>query len=211
MKRTKSKKTGRTALRLLSYTAGRHKALLICVFLCIIISAAAGVGGSMFVRILIDDYIAPMLTQANPAFTGLLYAILFMAVVYVVGIAATLLYNRLMVVVAQGTLKTIRDDMFSHMQTLPVKYFDTHTFGDVMSRYTNDTDTLRQMIAISLPQTISSVVTIVAVAAAMIAINIWLTLLVSVFVAAMLVIVKVFGGRSAKYFVRQQASIGDLI
>lgn len=205
----KPKISGKTIKRLLNYITGKYKILLIIVFLCIIGSAAAAVIGSMFIQRVIDDYIAPLLLSNNPEFSGLLGAILVMGLVYLLGILSTFFYNRIMVVVAQGTLKTIRDDMFSHMQSLPIKYFDTHNFGDIMSRYTNDTDTLRQMIAMSLPQTISSAVTILAVSVAMIALNIWLTLLVFVCVAGMMFLVKFLGGKSVKFFIRQQATLGS--
>jgi ATP-binding cassette subfamily B protein len=200
----------KTIRRLLSTVTGKYKVALAGVFICIVISSVAGVIGSMFIRTLIDDYITPLLLTTIPEFSGLLRAIGQRALIYAIGVLATLLYNRLMVNVAQGTLKTIRDDMFSHMQTLPVKYFDTHTFGDVMSRYTNDTDTLRQMIVMSLPQAISSIVTIVTVAWAMFALNVWLTLLVFACVGGMLIIVKGIGGKSVKFFVRQQRSLGDV-
>ncbi|MDR0287251.1 MAG: ABC transporter ATP-binding protein, partial [Clostridiales bacterium] len=140
-----------TVKRLLGYITGEYRLQIIAVSLCIIISAAANASGSIFIKIIINDYISPLLLTSNPVFTGLYRAIAFMAVVYIVGVLATLFYNRVMVVISQGVLKKIRDDMFSHMQTLPIKYFDTHTFGDTMSRYTNDTDTLRQMISQSIP------------------------------------------------------------
>ncbi|MDR0879680.1 MAG: ABC transporter ATP-binding protein/permease [Clostridioides sp.] len=212
MKQSKSniKIDGKTVKRLLSYITGKYRVLLVAVFICIITSAVAGVIGSMFIQKLIDDYIAPLLLMDVPVFTGLIHALLIMALIYAIGVSTTLLYNWLMVVVAQGTLKSIRDDMFSHMQSLPIKYFDTHTFGDIMSRYTNDTDTLRQMIAMSLPQSLSSLVTIFAVTFAMFAINIWMTFLVFITVGLMLYIVKTIGGKSVKFFVRQQETLGDL-
>ncbi|MDR1542354.1 MAG: ABC transporter ATP-binding protein/permease [Clostridiales bacterium] len=200
---------GKTVKRLLGCITGKYKLLLAAVLICIVVSAVSGVIGSMFIQELIDDYIMPLLLTDSPVFSGLLNAILAMGLVYSVGVASTLLYNWLMVIVAQGTLKTIRNDMFSHMQTLPIKYFDTHTFGDTMSRYTNDTDTLRQMIAMSLPQSLSSAVTIAAVSWAMLAINIWLTLLVFACVAGMFSIIKFIGGKSVGYFVRQQTVLGD--
>lgn len=117
---------------------------------------------SLFIQRLIDDYISPLLLEANPVFDALFRAIVQMACIYVIGILASLIYNRTMAIISQGILKKIRDDMFAHMQTLPIKYFDTHTHGDVMSHYTNDTDALRQMLSQSLPQLLSSCVTIVA-------------------------------------------------
>ena len=134
--------TGKTIKRILSYMK-KYKFRFIFVLICILLSAVANVAGSMFIGTLIDDYITPLLGSTNPVFTGLLKAICVMGIVYVVGILATLFYNRTMVSIAQGVLKKIRDDMFTHMQKLPIKYFDTHTHGDIMSYYTNDTDTLR--------------------------------------------------------------------
>jgi len=206
----KRKVSGKTVKRLLSIIMGGYKLPFIAVSICIIVSAIANVAGSAFIRILIDDYITPLLSTPNPVFTGLLQAILIMAMVYVTGIVATLMYNRIMVVISQGVLKKIRDDMFSHMQSLPVKYFDTHTHGDVMSRYTNDTDTLRQMISQSIPQAFSSIITIAAVTCAMLAINIWLTMLVFLCVILMLFIVKTLGGKSTGFFIKQQVDIGNL-
>ena len=204
-----SKNAGKTFRRLLSYLS-RYRLQLVLVFLCIIISAAAGVAGSMFLQTLIDDYITPMLLNGSRDFSGLAAALVKMGIFYAAGIAGTLLYNRLMVVVAQGILKTIRDEMFAHMQTLPIRYFDTHASGDIMSLYTNDTDTLRQMLAQSIPQIFSSIVTVVAVFCAMLYTSFWLTLFVLATVAVMMLITKFVGGKSGHFFIRQQQSIGAL-
>ena len=204
-----SKKAGKTFRRLLSYLS-RYRLQLVLVFLCIIISAAAGVAGSMFLQTLIDDYITPMLLSGSRDFSGLAAALVKMGIFYAAGIAGTLLYNRLMVVVAQGILKTIRDEMFAHMQTLPIRYFDTHASGDIMSLYTNGTDTLRQMLAQSIPQIFSSIVTVVAVFCAMLYTSFWLTLFVLATVAVMMLITKFVGGKSGHFFIRQQQSIGAL-
>ena len=177
---------------------------------CIVLSALANVGGSIFLRVLIDDYITPMLGQASPVFSGLLKALSLMACVYVVGILSTFLYNRLMVSISQGVLKTIRDQMFAHMQTLPIRYFDTNTHSDVMSHYTNDTDTLQQKLSQSVPQMFSSAITIIAVLAAMLFINVWLTLFVLVGVFVMLRVTGKIGGNSAKFFLEQQKSLGKV-
>ncbi len=150
------------------------------VLVCILISAVVNVAGSMFLRVLIDDYIAPLLLEAAPVFTGLIHAILLMALIYLTGIVSTFLYNWLMVAISQGILKKVRDEMFGRMQTLPIRYFDTHTHGDLMSHFTNDTDTLQQMLSQSVPQMFSSVMTIIAVFIAMLATNVWLTLFVLV-------------------------------
>ncbi len=183
---------------------------LVLVAACILVSALTGVASSLFLRTLIDDYITPLLGQMNPDFSGLLRAVIGMAVLYVVGVGAGFLYNFLMVAIAQGTLRDIRDGMFKHMQRLPIKYFDTHTHGDVMSHYTNDTDTLRQMIAQSLPQTFSSVVTVLTVFVTMLMTSVWLTLFVLLTVALMMLLAGKVGGNSAKYFIGQQASLGKL-
>ena len=199
-----------TARRLFSYITDGYKVRFFLVLVCILISAAASVAGSMFIGAVIDDYIAPLLSRANPVFSGLLRAILTMAAVYAAGILATLFYNRSMVVISQGVLKTIRDEMFGHMQALPVRYFDRHTHGDLMSHYTNDTDTLRQMLSQSIPQMFSAVITITAVVLAMLYISLPLTLLVAACTAAMLLVTKEIGGRSGRYFIRQQNTLGDL-
>ena len=154
--------------RLLSYIILRHKLIFGIVVICILISSCTVVASSLFLEILIDNYIEPLLLENTPVFSGLLHTVLFMAVVYIIGVFSTLAYNRLMVKISQGTLKQIRDDMFSHMQELPIGYFDTHTHGDIMSHYTNDTDTLRQFISQALPQFISAVITIIAILISMI-------------------------------------------
>lgn len=199
----------KTLKRLMSYVM-QYKIRFILVFVCIIISAAASVTSALFIGTLIDDYIEPLLLEVHPEYSGLLQAILIMAAIFLVGIITALMYNRIMVAVAQGVLKKIRDEMFEHMQTLPVKYFDTHTHGDVMSYYTNDTDTLRQAIAQSIPQMISSAVTVCAVFIAMLATSIWLSAFVIVFVVLMLCITKGIAARSGKYFFRQQKSLADV-
>jgi ABC-type multidrug transport system, ATPase and permease components len=198
-----------TVKRLLSYLK-QYKLRFISVLACIVVSAVTGAVSSLFLQRLIDNYISPLLLQAVPDFSGLLKVIMLMGCIYLVGVTATLLYNRIMVVIAQGILKKIRDEMFSHMQTLPVKYFDTHTHGDIMSHYTNDTDTLRQMIAQGIPQVFSSIFTMAAVFFAMLSISIWLTLFVVAFAVIILKVIGKVAGKSGIYFMRQQKSIGDL-
>ena len=198
-----------TVRRLLSYMAG-YKFRLIFVVICILISAAASVASSLFLQSLIDDYIMPLLLTSAPVFTPLLHAIGKIACIFAAGALSSFLYTRTMAVVSQGTLKVIRDEMFSHMQTLPVRYFDSRTHGDVMSYYTNDADTLRQMLSQSLPQLFSSIVSMIAVLFSMIHLSIWLTLVVLAFAALMLVVIKNVAGRSGSYFVKQQRSIGDV-
>src|SRR5574344_136646 len=158
----------KTLKRLLSYLPGMYKITLGVVVVCILLSTLAGVIGSLFLEVLIDDYITPLLGMENPVFTSFLQAILFMGLIYLCGILSTLIYSRLMVIISQGVMKRIRDELFAHMQKLPVRYFDTHKFGDTMSHYTNDTETLHQMLSQSVPQVFSSVVTIIFVFAAMI-------------------------------------------
>lgn len=204
----KTRLSAKTVKRLLSYITKQYKLQFMLVLICILVSALANVMGSMFLQTLIDDYITPLLGMDNPIFTGLLKAISIMACVYVVGIASTYVYNRLMVVIAQGVLKQIRDEMFAHMQSLPIKYFDTHTHGDIMSRYTNDTDTLRQMLAQSLSQVLASIVTIAASFFAMLVVNIPLTALVLLCTAGMLAVSKAIAGRSGRFFIKQQEALG---
>ena len=199
----------KTIKRLLKYFAA-YKIRFIFVLFFIILSAGAGVASSLFIQILIDDYITPLLIADNKDFGGLLTMIIIMGIVLALGAVATLLYNRIMVTISQGIQKKIRDEMFEHMQTLPIRYFATNTHGDLMSRYTNDTDTLRQMLSMSIPMMFSSLMTIIAVLAAMIALNIYLTLFVLVFVGVMMTVTKKIAGKSAKFFIAQQKEIGDV-
>ena len=207
-KTVKNKK--QTAKRLLKYITKSYKKHLTIVFICIILSSIAGVAGSMFLGTLIDDYITPLLLETNPVFTGLLKAILIMALVYLTGVLSTLIYTRIMARISQGVLKEIRDEMFNKMQTFPIKYFDTHTHGEIMSYYTNDVDTLSQMISQSLPQFIASSTTVIAVLIAMIITNIPLTIFVIVFIFLMLNITGRVAGKSGKYFVKQQETLGKV-
>ncbi|HCW81055.1 MAG TPA: ABC transporter [Ruminococcaceae bacterium] len=198
-----------TLKRLLSYMAD-YKIYLVVVVICILLSAMAHAGSSLFIQRLIDNYINPLLLQKNPVFTGLFKALGMMACLYLAGVIATLFYNRIMVVIAQGTEKKIRDDMFSHMQALPISYFDTHSHGDIMSRFTNDVDTLSQMISQSMPQLFSTAVSILAVFLSMLYLSVWLTLFVAVFTIFLFWLIKKLVGKSGSYFVRQQTSLGDV-
>ncbi len=199
-----------TVKRLLGYLFTPYKFQIITVLICLVVSAVTGVVGSLFLRTLIDDYIEPLLLESAPVFSGLLKAITVMGIIYLIGIISTLIYTRVMAVVSQKVLKQIRDEMFSHMQKLPIKYFDTHSHGDIMSIYTNDTDTLRQMISQSIPQVFSSIITITSVFIAMLSISVWLTLLVVATVFVMFTVTAKIGGKSAKYFTKQQESLGDV-
>ena len=183
---------------------------LVFVLIAIVISAAASVGASVFLESLIDDYIKPLLLMENPVFDKLLHSLMGMACLYAAGLIATYLYNRIMVTVSQRTLKSIRDKMFSHMQSLPIRYFDTHAHGDIMSVYTNDVDTLRQMISQSIPQAMSSAVSIVAVFCSMLVMSWQLTIVVLICVAVMLVAARMIARRSGAYFIQQQMDLGRL-
>ena len=207
--RERPKFDGRTLKRLLSYMRA-YKGTLILVTVCILLSAVAGAASSMFLQKLIDGYIVPMLGTASPDYSGLIRALITIGCVYLIGTLATWLYNRRMVTIAQGTLKRIRDEMFAKMQSLPIRYFDTHTHGDIMSLYTNDTDTLRQMIAQSMSQLVSSVFTLAAVFFCMLYISVWLTLIVCAVMALILVFVRKLTGRIGGYFMAQQTALADL-
>lgn len=195
--------------RLLSYMKA-YKGRLVLVTICILLSAVASAASSMFLKTLIDGYIAPLLKAENPVFTGLLRALAAVGAVYLAGVCSSLVYSRTMVTIAQGTLKKIRDEMFTKMQYLPVRYFDTHTHRDIMSLYTNDTDTLRQMIAQSMAQLISSVFTIITVFCCMLYISVWLTILVCAALFFILKAIKLIAGKSAGYFMKQQESLAKL-
>lgn len=197
------------AKRLLSYIK-YYKARFVLVLVCIVIASLVNVASSLFIGNVIDNYITPMLLQSNPSFAGLKIAILKMACIFLIGALASFTYNRTMVSISQGILKTIRDDMFAKMQKLPIRYFDTHTHGDILSHYTNDTDTLRQMLSMSVPQMFSAAITITAVFCAMLYTSVYLTFFVIVFVTLMLLVTKKIAGQSGKFFVSQQASLGKL-
>lgn len=206
----KFKDTLGTVKRLMLYIIMRHKFIFTVVVVCVLLNSFVTVASSVYMQILIDDYITPLITEEAPVLTGMIYSLVVIGIIYAVGVLSALIYNKMMVKVSQGTLKDIRDDMFSHMQKLPVRYFDTHTHGDIMSHYTNDTDTLRQFISQGLPQFISSFVTIIFVVASMIVSNIPLTLLVMAVTAVIVTVTKKIGGASAKYFIRQQKTLGNV-
>lgn len=200
---------GKTVKRLLGYLL-KHKVTIVVVAVCIILSSLTNVASSVFLQLLIDDYITPALGSASPVLTGMAKLIITMIGIFVVGIVSSYLYMRLMGVMSQKILKEIRDEMFEKMQKLPIKYFDTHSHGDIMSHYTNDADTLRQMLSQSLPQMFSSIITLAAIIITMIITSWQLTLVVAVFLALMLFAVKKVTGRSGKYFMAQQESIGNV-
>ena len=175
----------------------------------IFVSVLANVQGTMFMKTLIDSYIMPMLKASDPDFTPLLHAILRVAVFYLIGILATFAQNRVMIYVTQGTLRNLRNDLFAHMEKLPIKYFDTHSHGDIMSIYTNDIDTLRQMISQSIPQVLNSAITIVSVFVSMLILNIPLTITTLIMVAIMMTLTKKVAGLSGNFFVKQQKALGE--
>lgn len=206
----KPKNTKKTLKQLFSYIFTDYKIHFSLVVLLIIVNAVTGVRGSLFIQTVIDDYISPMLANNSTDFSPLLGAIAIMAGIYAAGVIAGFLYNRIMIIVGQGVLKKIRDVMFTKMQALPIRYFDTHSHGDTMSRYTNDTDTLRQMITQSIPQMFSSIITVVSVLVAMISTSIPMTLVVLSLVAFTLFISKNITGKSSTFFVAQQNSLGKV-
>lgn len=206
----KQKINKNTVKRLFDIIMSKHKIWLLVVFICIIVSGIASVSGQLFLQSLIDDYISPLLLEENPVFTNLLKALFGIGFVYLIGVISTFISNRLLVNISQGVLKDIRNQMFSHMQTLPISYFDNNTHGDIMSHYTNDTDTLMQMISQSLPNLVSSIITIIAVLFGMLHLSIVLTLIVIIGVIVMLKVSKNVASKAGKYFVEQQDSLGKL-
>ena len=203
----KAKDPKKTISRLLKYLK-QYRLTMILVVVCIIVSAIAMAAGSASLGTLVDDYITPMLSQQNPNYGPLLKYLCFMGVLYGLGIVSTFLYNYLMVEVGQGTQKRIRDEMFTHMQTLPIRYFDTHPVGDLMSRYTSDIDTLRQMISMSIPQCISSIATLVVLMVTMIITSPILTGVMLVTCSAIVFVTTKVVGKSAGFFIGQQKSLG---
>ena len=208
--RPKVKNPGKIFTRILGYVMRFYKIQVILVACCIVLSVFANVQGTLFLQTLIDGYILPMLKQNSSDYSGLAAAIGRTACFYGVGVLASLAQSRIMAIVSQGTLKNLRDEMFTHMQSLPIRYFDSHAHGDIMSIYTNDIDTLRQMISQSMPQLLNSGITVVSVLASMFVLSVPLTLLTLVVVAVMLGVTKYLTTNSGKYFVAQQQSIGAL-
>ena len=199
-----------TVKRLLKIISEKYKKHLVLVFICLVISSVVSVSAPLFSKKIIDDYIVPLLGTENPVFDGLRNLILIMGVIFLLGIISTFIYNRLMVVIAQGTLKKIRDTMFAKMQKLPIRYFDTVPHGDVMSHFTNDTDTLEQMISQSLPQLVSSILSLFTVTISMIALSWQLTLFIFIFVFIMLRITMSITKKSGNYFMGQQETLGKV-
>ncbi|WP_313132081.1 ABC transporter ATP-binding protein [Anaerocolumna sp.] len=200
----------KTVKRLLNIILREYKFYLFFVIIAILLSSLANLSGILFLRVLFDDYITPLLNKSETSFVPLLKGILTLAFIYYSGVVFTYIYNRMMMKVSQGTLKKIRDDMFIHMQTLPIKFFDSHAHGDIMSLYTNDTDTLREMISQSLPQLLASVITIISVFISMVVMNIPLTIVEIFMILLMTMVTKKVAGKSGKHFMEQQKNLGIL-
>ena len=205
-----TKGTIETAKRLLGYVTSTYKVQFILVLICILISSVASISVSLSLRFLLDDFIIPLIGKKNPDYSELYMALTVLACIFMAGVLASFLYTRLMVVIGQGVLKRVRDEMFEHMQKLPIRYFDQNTNGSIMSLYTNDTDTLRQMINQSIPQVLMSAFTIVVTFIAMVALSPILTLLAVLVIGVMIVVAKFIGGNSGKYFIRQQLDLANI-
>lgn len=205
-----AKNVGKTAKRLLKYVTGTYKVEFIVVFICIVVSSIASIAVSFSMKIMLDDYIMPLVDQASPDFSGFYCALITLAIIFVFGIIGSFLYSRLMVKIGQGVLKRVRDEMFEHMQTLPIRYFDQNTNGSIMSLYTNDTDTLRQMINQSIPQVLMSGITIIATFISMLVLSPLLTILAVLVILVMFLLARKLGGNSGKYFVQQQLDLADV-
>ena len=205
-----SKENLQTAKRLLKYVTGTYKVRFVIVFICILLSSIASISVSLSLKFLIDDFISPLIGQKDPNFAELYRALAVLGSIFLMGVIATFTYTRLMVYIGQGVLKNVRDDMFEHMQTLPIRYFDQNTNGSIMSLYTNDTDTLRQMISQSIPQALMSFFTIIVTFISMLILSPLLTILAVLIIGLMIFVTKKIGGNSGKYFVRQQKSLADV-
>ena len=206
----KPKFNKKTAKRLLKYVTETYKIQFVIVFVCILLSAIATTAVSLSLRYLLDDFILPLIGQKEPNFAGLYQALAVLGCIFLVGVIATFIYTRMMVFIGQGVLKRVRDDMFEHMQTLPIRYFDQNTNGSVMSLYTNDTDTLRQMISQAIPQALMSLFTIIVTFISMLILSPLLTVLAVLIIFLMLFVTGKIGARSGKYFVRQQMSLAEV-
>ena len=205
-----SKNTAKTAKRLLKYVTGMYKVQFVIVFVCILLSSVASISVSLSLKFLLDDFIIPLIGQKQPNFAELYQAMAVLGCIFLVGVVSTFVYTRMMVTIGQGVLKQVRDDMFEHMQTLPIRYFDQNTNGSIMSLYTNDTDTLRQMINQSIPQALMSFFTIIVTFISMLILSPLLTVLAVVMIGVLLLATKKIGGNSGKFFVRQQIALADV-
>lgn len=205
-----SKNTAKTAKRLLKYVTGMYKVQFVIVFVCILLSSVASISVSLSLKFLLDDFIIPLIGQKQPNFAELYQAMAVLGCIFLVGVVSTFVYTRMMVTIGQGVLKQVRDDMFEHMQTLPIRYFDQNTNGSIMSLYTNDTDTLRQMINQSIPQALMSFFTIIVTFISMLILSPLLTVLAVVMIGVLMLVTKKIGGNSGKFFVRQQIALADV-
>ena len=205
-----SKNTAKTAKRLLKYVTGMYKVQFVIVFVCILLSSVASISVSLSLKFLLDDFIIPLIGQKQPNFAELYQAMAVLGCIFLVGVVSTFVYTRMMVTIGQGVLKQVRDDMFEHMQTLPIRYFDQNTNGSIISLYTNDTDTLRQMINQSIPQALMSFFTIIVTFISMLILSPLLTVLAVVMIGVLLLVTKKIGGNSGKFFVRQQIALADV-
>ena len=206
----KIKNPGKLFARLMGFIFKKYLPACIIVVICIFVSVLANVQGTMFTKNLIDDYIVPLLKTGSPDYGPLLAAMGRVAVFYGIGVISTFAYSKIMIYVSQGTIKNLRVELFSHMQDLPIRYFDSHAHGDIMSIYTNDIDTLRQLISQSLPQILNSAITVVSVFVSMVILNIPLTILTIVMVIVTTVVTKKFAGFSSRYFLAQQRDLGKV-
>ena len=202
--------TIKTAGRLMKYVTGPYKVQFIIVLICILMTSVSTIAVSLSLRFLLDDFILPLVGQQDPNFSELYKAMAVLACIFILGVIASFVYNRMMVIIGQGVLKKVRDEMFEHMQTLPIRYFDQNTNGSIMSLYTNDTDTLRQMINQSIPQVLMSSFTIVVTFISMVVLSPILTVLAVLVILLMIVVARFVGGNSGKYFIRQQIDLADV-
>ena len=209
-KPTINKGTLKTAKRLMKYVTGTYKLQFIVVIICILISSVASISVSLSLKFLLDDYIIPLIGQKDPNYSELYMALTVLGTIFLCGVIATFIYSRMMVVIGQGVLKRVRDEMFEHMQKLPIRYFDQNTTGSIMSLYTNDTDTLRQMINQSIPQVLMSSFTIVVTFVSMLVLSPILTVLAIVMIGVMILVSRVVAGNSGKYFIRQQLDLASV-
>ena len=206
----KNRNALKTAKRLLQYVTETYKFRLLLVFICILFSSIASISVSLSLKYLLDDFIIPLIGHTNPDYTELYRALTVLGCIFLIGVLSTFIYTRMMVYIGQGVLKRVRDDMFEHMQKLPIRYFDQNTNGSIMSLYTNDTDTLRQMISQSIPQALISFFTIVVTFISMLVLSPLLTILAVIIIIVLIAVTKAIGGNSGKYFVRQQKALADV-
>lgn len=206
----KVKNPGKLLARLMKYTLANYKLPFVAVIICILLSSVMTLRGTWFMKALIDDYIIPLTQAGTPDFGPLAKALASLAATYAIGVLSSYAYNRIMINISQGTMKKLRIDLFTHMESLPIKYFDTHAHGDIMSVYTNDVDTLRQLIGQSIPQIVNSLVTVVATFVMMIVLDIPLTILSVLMIGVTMLVTAKLGGKSINFFTKQQKDLGKV-